>query len=376
MEPINIVHVTTVHPRGDTRIRVREVGALAHDLAEPVALLVQDGQGDSIEEDGRIRIIDIGARPRGRLARMMFGALRAWRAVRALRPRLVHFHDPELIPLGLLLRCAGYRVIYDAHEDLPRQALTKYWLPAMTRRPVSWAMSAVEWLAVRGLNAVVTAEPKIAERFPARKTTLAHNFPILNELVSPDVMPYSDRPPHFAYIGGITRLRGIMEMIDALHRSPTEDIRLCLAGVFQPAGLRTDMEARPGWQRVDYAGWAGRAQVREILSKVRGGLVILHPTQKYRDAYPTKMFEYMAASLPVIVSDFPLWRRIVEQAGCGLLVDPQAPQAVAEAMQWILDHPAEAETMGQCGRAAVEQHYNWAPEAQKLLALYKQLLSG
>ena len=88
------------------------------------------------------------------------------------------------------------------------------------------------------------------------------------------------------------------------------------------------------------------------------------------------MFEYMSVGLPVIVSDFPLWRGIVENAGCGLLLDPLDPQATADAMQWILDHPAEAEAMGHRGREAVEKHYNWETEAEKLVALYKKLLSG
>ncbi len=377
MEQTEIAILTSVHPRGDTRIRVREAGTLAKKLGRTVLLFVQDGKGDSIEAGGTIRIIDTGQAPSGHLTRMMLGVRRMWRAVRKAQPRVVHFHDPELIPLGVILKCFSYRVVYDVHEDLPRQVLTKYWLPTITRRPVSWAASACEWLAACVFDAIVPAEPKIAGRFPPHKTTLVQNFPILDELVTTESIPYQKRPPHFAYIGGITRIRGINEMITAISYTKgrgRQDIQLCLAGAFQPAGLQAEVQTSPGWRQVDFPGWADRKQVAGILGSVLAGLVVLHPTPKYLDAWPTKMFEYMSVGLPVIVSDFPLWRSIVEDAECGLLVDPLDPQAISEAMQWILDHPDKAEAMGKRGRAAVEKHYNWETEAEKLVALYKKLL--
>ena len=308
----------------------------------------------------------------------MLGVWRMWRAVRRVRPQVVHFHDPELIPLGVILKCFGYRVIYDVHEDLPRQVLTKYWLPAIARWPVSWAMSACEWLAARVFDAIVPAEPIIARRFPPYKSVLVQNFPILDELVKTDSIPYNERLPHFAYVGGITVIRGIHEMIRATSLTSGKDgqeTRLSLAGAFQPSGLLEEARAAPGWRQVDFHGWAEREQVARIMGSVRAGLAVLHPTPRYHDNYPTKIFEYMAVSLPVIVSDLPLLRVIVDSTGCGLLVDPLDPQAIAGAMQWILDHPEEAEAMGRRGREAVEEHYNWETEAEKLIALYNKLLS-
>ena len=309
---------------------------------------------------------------------MLVGNWRMWRVVRGTRPRIVHFHDPELLPLGLILKCCGYRVVYDVHEDLPRQVLTKYWLPAVARWPISWSMSSMEWLSARIFDAIVPAEPKIAGRFPPHKTTLVQNFPILDELITTESTPYTERPLHFAYIGGITVIRGIHEMIQATKHAGEEyeqDIRLCLAGVFQPTGLLAEVQTLRCWRQVDFHGWAERTQVAQILGNARAGLALLHPTPKYLDAYPTKLFEYMSVGLPVIVSDFPLWRGIVEDARCGLVVDPLNPQSIAEAMQWILDNPVEAEAMGRRGREAAEKHYSWETEAKKLVALYKKLLS-
>ena len=367
----SILHLTTVHPRNDPRIRIKEIESLA-DRFGTVTLVVFDGKGN--ENRGNITTLDLGTPPALRLQRMLSGNLRAFRAVRRERPQVVHFHDPELIPLNILLRFLGHRVIYDVHEDVPRQVLEKNWLPVWVRRPVSLAMEVLEWVAVRLFNGVVVTTPTIGARFPQEKTTLVQNFPILLELIAATPMPYDERPPHVAYVGCVTENRGAREMVQSLALLPEAgDVRLRLAGNFWPESVRRDLEALPGWTRVDFRGWATRPQVADILGQVRAGLVVLHPIENYQDAFPVKMFEYMAAGLPVIASDFPLWRRIVEGAGCGLLVDPLKPQAIADAIQWLLDFPEEACAMGQRGRRAVENHYNWAAEAVKLIRLYDRL---
>jgi glycosyltransferase involved in cell wall biosynthesis len=112
------------------------------------------------------------------------------------------------------------------------------------------------------------------------------------------------------------------------------------------------------------------------LSSALAGLVVLHPTPSYQRSYPVKLFEYMAAGIPIIASDFPLWREIVEEAGCGLLVDPHDPRAIADAAIWLSEHESEAQAMGAAGAAAVRSRFNWSHEAQKLLRLYARLASS
>jgi hypothetical protein len=366
--------LTTVHSRGDTRIRVKEAASLKRALDEDIALYVQDGKGEDECGKTRVRIVDTGAPSEGRLRRMALGGIGMYRAVRRARPRIAHFHDPELIPIGILLKLSGARVVYDIHEDVPRQILSKHWIPACLRRPVSWAAAGAEWVAARVFDGIVAATPTIAHRFPPHKTVTVQNFPILDELVTPEPIPYAERPHHFGYVGGVTPIRGSREMVRAIARLADDSARLQLAGGLSPAGHGDELVAEAGWARVDFHGWADRPEVAQLLGNVRAGLVVLHPTSNYPDAYPVKMFEYMAAGLPVIASDFPLWREIVDGAGCGLLVDPLDPEAIAEAMQWLLENPEEAEAMGRRGRGAVEATYNWEPEAEKLIALYRQLI--
>jgi glycosyltransferase involved in cell wall biosynthesis len=365
-----IVHLTTVHPRHDIRIFRKECVSLARAGYE-VVQVVGDGQGDAQEEG--VRIVDIGARPAGRLARMRQQPARALQAVRALAPALVHFHDPELLPVGVRLAREGLKVVYDAHEDVPRQMLTKQWIPALLRRPLSLAFEAYENRQVRHLSAVVGATPHIADRFAAvaRRAVNVSNFPFLHELAP----PAEPRPREKAvcYVGGIFRTRGAFSMVRALPHVP--DVRLLLCGKFEDAATEAELRAEPGWAQVDYLGVVGREQVREVMARSRAGLVTLLPLPSYLDSLPIKMFEYMSAELPVIASGFELWRGIVERHGCGLCVDPADSAAIARAIRRLVDDEGEAARMGQAGRAAVHAHYHWPRAEEELLKLYRELLA-
>ena len=371
-----LVQLTTVHNRDDVRILTKESYTLASRLPRKVLLMVADGKGHTKAELGHPSLHDLGLPRGGRLSRFVTGSWNAWMAIHRYQPDIVHFHDPELIPLGILLKGMGYKIIYDVHEDVPRQILSKHWLPGILRSPLAWVASGVEWIGAKAFNAVVPATDKIAGRFPADKTVTIQNYPSLTEMVQPAAIPYRERLPSFIYPGVIAPIRGMVEVVRALEwLADISALRLDLAGTFSPARFEEEMRRLPGWNRVSYHGWVSRKDLSFLMAQARAGLVLHHPVPNEIDAQPIKMFEYMSASLPVIASDFPAWRQVIESAGCGLLVDPLDPKAIAEAMRWILSHPDEAEAMGRRGRAAVEQTYNWDAEVPKLLALYGKLLS-
>jgi glycosyltransferase involved in cell wall biosynthesis len=369
-----VVHLTTVHPRDDIRIFRKECVSLAQAGYE-VVQVVGDGLGDA-EVQG-VRIVDIGPRPAGRLARMRQQPAKAVAAVRALKPALVHLHDPELLPVGARLAREGLTVVYDAHEDVPRQLLTKQWIPAWARRPLSAAFEVYENHRVRLLAAVVGATPHITQRFAAvaRRSVNVSNFPFLDELVpvsAPSVAGPVQRENAVCYVGGIFHTRGAFSMVRALTHLPK--VRLILCGRFEDAATEAALRAEPGWAQVEYLGVVGRDGVREVMARSRAGLVTLLPLPSYLDSLPIKMFEYMSAGLPVIASDFPLWRGIVQAHACGLCVDPEDPAAIAQAIAQVLADPATAQAMGHAGQEAVHAHYHWPRAQAELLALYRSLL--
>ena len=367
---IKVAHLSSAHPPADTRIFYKECRTLAQAGYEVVLIIPHDR--DEIVNGVRIRAV---SKPTSRFDRMMSTVREVYRAALEEDAIIYHFHDPELIPVGILLKNKGKKVIYDVHEDLPRQVLTKPWIKPFLRRVVGAGAQAVEKFCAHYFDRIITVTSTIAERFPENKTTIVHNYPILEEFAGTDFIPYQKRNPLVVYVGGITVIRGIKEMVNAMNLIPeTLGARLVLAGKFSPPALENDVSSMAGWSNVEYLGWQSREEVADLLNKARIGLVLLHPTLNYMNAYPIKLFEYMAAGIPVVASDFPLWRKIVSDIGCGLVADPLNPQAIADAILWLLAHPVEAEIMGKRGQDAVIKKYNWNTESQELLDVYQSLV--
>jgi glycosyltransferase involved in cell wall biosynthesis len=367
-----IIHFTTVHPRDDSRIRSKELASLARALDGEVALYVQDGLGDEIDPRHGYSVVDTGPRLR-RLPRMMLGGWRMFRAVLKARPRVAHFHDPELLPWAILLQLAGIKAVYDVHEDVPQQVKHNPSLPPLAQRLLPPFVSLAEWIGGHLISGFVVPTQTIFNRFPAHKTVLVRNFPLLEELHMPASTPMRDRPLEFTYVGLISEVRNIYAMVEAVRRvQPPAQLRL--AGKFAVPETEAQARAMPDWPAVRYEGWKSRQGIADLLADGRAGLVILKPVEHEMVSLPIKLFEYMAAGLPVISSNFPVWREIVDSADCALLIDPLDLDAIVAAMQWVLDNPDEAEAMGRRGRKAVEDHYNWEPEGAALVTFYRDRL--
>lgn len=360
-----VVHLTSVHGRGDTRIFVKQCRTLA-DHAYCVSLVVADSQGDA-NVDG-VAISDVG-RPGGRLERMLRTTTRIYKRAVALDGDIYHLHDPELIPLGLQLKRLGKVVIFDAHEDVPKQLLSKPYLQPAARRLLSAAFLRFERLACARFDGIVAATPSIRDKFLSihRCTVDVNNYPLQSEFDA--AARWEDKAPEVCYVGGIGATRGIRELVQACERLRS-GARLSIAGAFSEPRLEAEMRRQPGWQRVVMHGHVDRAGVRRVMARAAAGLVTLHATSNYLEALPVKMFEYMAAGIPVIASDFPLWKSIIHGERCGVCVDPADPQAIADAIDLFITHPALAREMGANGRRAVLAHYNWATQAARLIDFY------
>jgi len=363
-----VAHLTTVHSRRDVRVFEKQACSLA-EAGFDVHLVVGDGRGDEIASG--VHVHDIGVAAGGRLGRMIIQPLRCWRVARRLKARIYHFHDPELLGVGLALRAAGAQVIYDSHEDVPRDILSKDYLAPWLRRTVGYVFEHFEDFAAARLSAVVAAWPRIAQRFERVNpvTVVINNYPTKDERKRVGNGNRMSRT--VCYVGGIGLIRGVIEMVRAM---AMVDARLIMAGSFESASTEAQARALPGWSKVDYRGTVSREEVRSIMSESCAGLVLFHPEPNHVSAQPNKMFEYMSAGLAVIASDFPLWRQLVVGAGAGLCVDPLDPGATAAAICQLLDEPERTREMGERGRAAVESCYRWDGEAAKLCDLYQRLL--
>jgi glycosyltransferase involved in cell wall biosynthesis len=206
---------------------------------------------------------------------------------------------------------------------------------------------------------------------------MVRNFPILEEFPPAPDIPWVERDPAVMFLGSMAWNRGIRELVEAIDLVPDNlNPKLRLLGPFHEPDLPPILEKLPGWARTEVMGVVPRERVSEMMNRVRAGMLPAHPSRMYMLAYPVKMFEYMAAGIPVIISDFPAWREFVETAQCGLLVDPLDPRDIAKAIEYILSHPVEAAAMGRNARKAMQTEFNWSHEEKTLLGLYERLSEG
>jgi glycosyltransferase involved in cell wall biosynthesis len=364
-----IIHLTSVHARYDTRIMLKECVSLAQQGYD-VSMIAADGKGDEVK-DG-VKIIDVGPKNGGRLSRMTRTIIMIYKKAKELDGKIYHFHDPELLPVGFLLRSNKRCVIYDVHEDYPRLILSKYWIHTFFRKMFSFTFELFENYIASRLNAVVCATPFILNRFQCINPMSINvsNFPIAKEFFS--VNKEKAFSCSICYPGLIKREYGINELIESLAR--LQDVKLILCGPFESQAYADELKSMPGWKFVDYRGVIGHDEVATILASCAAGMVTLLPSATNNYSLPIKMFEYMAAGLPVIASNFPLWKEIIEKNKCGICVNPLNPDEIATAINWVLQNPSDAAEMGKNGSKAVLEKYNWEVESHKLISFYEQLL--
>ena len=365
-----VCHLTTVHVRYDTRIFVKECCGLVKSGYD-VTLIVADGKGD--EDKNGVRILDIG-KPSGRIKRLLHYHKIILRKSLALDADIYHFHDPELLRIGPKLMGKDKIVIYDSHEDVPRQVLDKAYIPRFLRRPLSRIIEGYESKIVSRLSGVVTVTPNLERRFLTNNKNVVQvcNFPKIEEfeIVGSQSIVKEDA---VCYVGAISKVRGVLNMVEAMRF--TNGTKLLLGGKFENEGLREQAVSSKDWKNVDELGFLSREEVRATLEKSVAGLVVLEPTKSYVDSIPVKMFEYMIAGIPVVASDFPYWRELIEKENCALFVNPLKPEEIGEAIKTLVNERQRASEMGLRGRKAVLERFNWDSQEKKLMAFYDRFFS-
>lgn len=363
-----IVHLTSAHPRNDTRIFIKQCRTLAAHGYD-VTLVVADDKGDEHLEG--VTITDVGHLP-GRIKRIFSTTRRVRDKAISLDADIYQLHDPELLPVGLALKRRGKKVIFDSHEDVARQLLSKPYLGRLSGKIISRTFSLIERYACSRFDGIIAATPFIRDNFLKinPRTVDVNNFPMVGELAN--ATPWESKQDEVCYVGGIGEIRGIRELVEA-GQHLRSSARINLVGKFSEPMVEVAAKAHPGWGRVNEHGVLDRSGVRRVLERSLAGIVTFHRLPNHLDSHPTKMFEYMSAGIPVIASDFPLWRDIIEGNQCGMCVDPADPKAIAAAIDHLASHPNLAKSMGENGRRAVLEKYNWTVQAAKLTDFYGAL---
>lgn len=367
-----VCHMTSAHPVEDVRIFHKECVSLAKAGYE--VYLVE--RGESYEKGG-VHIVGVGDIPASRRKRVTEGAKKVYEAAKALDADIYHLHDPELLPYGLKLKKAGKKVIFDSHEHTAESILEKTWITPLIRMPVYWAYSAYQSGICRKLDAVVTVTPHLVDYFRKRnpRTAFVANYPLLEEM--PAECPASEKTRSIGFAGGISAQWNHEKIIAALEQLP--DCRYCLCGAGEEDYMAS-LRAQAGWKQVDFLGKISHSKVFSKLVQCMVGMAVLTPGRNtgfhFGTMGNTKIFEEMMAGLPVVCTDFTLWKEFVGRYHCGICINPKNTDEIASAIRYLLDHPDEARQMGENGRRAVKEEFNWGVEAKKLLTLYEEILQG
>ena len=340
----------------------------------------------SRERRGRIDVRRLDRRLRRMPGvRFLVHEARLARALRALKPDVLHAHDSNaLIAVGLAARSLGVPFVYDAHD---------LWLgrPRRERGHVYFALNQLLYRIVEGLlvpRAAVTitvSEPivrHLRRRYRLRRVELVPNYPEpgsagarseLRSLVGGGSIGH--RGAVVLYLGGLMAGRGLEQLVGAIGLAPSTELAILGDGPLAPDLLRRAAGVGAA-DRVHLLAPVAPEEVTAYAASADVGVSPIVPScLNYRYSLPNKLFQYMAAGIPVVASDLPQVREVVDGARCGVVVDTTRPSAIARAIEQLASDPAEARAMGTRGRAAVEERYHWAAAGAVLVRAYAGLIA-
>jgi glycosyltransferase involved in cell wall biosynthesis len=374
---MNICHITTVHPAQDARIFHRMCRALAARKLDVVLIAPQSFPPETHLRPSRLNDrLGRGTRPRRSAI--------ALRAALAEDVDVYHFHDPELIPMALLLKTMrpAAAVVYDVHEDYPSMMRDKYWLPHWSRPAAALGARLANRFAAKFFDGIVAADRGVAGDFAktaSEKTLVHYNFPALGLFASWNGAAAAQPNADLVYLGGLSERAGIFVLFDALRILARRGMRptVRLAGYTDgERGLAAIDAALRGHDlcgQVKFDGRLAHSEVPAWLRRGRIGLVLLQAVPKFMKNIPSKMFEYWACGLPVLASDLPPVRQFLTDGKNGRLFSPGSAPGLADRIAYLLSRPEESRLLGQAGRHGIETQWNNERQVDGLISFYRKL---
>lgn len=361
--------LTTAHDAFDVRIFYKECRTLA-EAGYEVCLVANHDKEETV--DG-IRIIPI-SRSKSRLHRFLVKGWEVmWKAIK-LKAEVYHFHDPDLIPFGLILKLLGKRVIYDVHEDVPKDILSKEWLGNLrVRKIISWLSGLFLKFSALFFDRIIAATPSISMSFPEMKTIILSNAPISQLIDEIEVETVIKTRVSVIYAGALTKIRGIKQIVEAMEllEGLTE---LWLVGWWEDSAYELECKSLIGWRNVRDFGATTLERTYSIMKQADIGIVNFFPIPNSIESLPNKAFEYSTCGLPMVMSEFPYWQGIFGE--CAVFVNPIDPQDIAAKIRGLVENPEYRMRLAWEGRKLIENQYSWESESKKLIELYKGLLNN
>lgn len=301
--------------------------------------------------------------------------------IRAMKSdaQIFHFHDPELIPLALIIKkIKKVKMIYDVHEDYSESILNKYWIKKNIRTFISRKFNDFEKKSSKKFDLNINVIEYIGDKFAnyGAKVLIVKNYALLGNEIREHSL-FKDEDVKVVYVGGLSEERGIYEVINSLDFIFDRNIKLVLAGKCINADLKFKIEEKEEQDdRLQYLGNLSPEKVKKLLDSCDIGLVCLHKISQYENSLPIKMFEYMSSKVPIIATDMTYWVKTFSEYDCMYFIKEVTAKNIAEAIKLLVLDKENSICMGENGYNAYANYLNWETEEKKLLNAYKCLFKS
>lgn len=380
MKMTKVCHLASKHKMNDMRIFEKECKSLAK--AGFDVTLIGFGDVAKTEVIDGVRCISLFCPIKNNLELLRKRNKMSLETALEVDADIYHLHEPELLPVGMKLKRKGKIVIFDSHEYYGWQLRDNIHKIKVIKTP-AFLMKVFGNLYIRyekhvcmkldGVVQVCTMNGVDYFDHRCQKTLFIRNLPSLSDYTRKTPIDYS-QDPAVAMIGGITKERGITQLVEAAHHAKA---KLLLAGAFSPKTYETELKESPAYACVDYKGFLDKKGMVALLEEANIGASTLLNVGQYDkiDTLPTKVYDYMSMQLPVVISNTDFAQKMNEKYHFAICIDPEKPEDIADAIKWLKEHPEQAVEMGNNGRKAIEEEFNWEKESEKLVDFYKNLLA-
>jgi glycosyltransferase involved in cell wall biosynthesis len=324
-----------------------------------------------------VEIISTGYVAKTRLDRFINTKKILYNIAKKTNADIYQISDPELISLGIKLKRRGKKVVFNMRENYPAILKNKYYLPKIVRKPFSFFFEIYMKRLLRKYDAIFLVTSDLVQlslnRWKIKKSYLLTNFPIVNTNYFLTFDDYNQRENVLCYIGTVyevSRQENVFMALEHLH-----DAHYLIAGIIDE-GLTKSITSLPYWKNVEFINGFKKSELPDIFGKA----IISNVLRDFKDSGTPngslgviKMFESMEAALPIICSDVPLNREIIEKWNCGICVNPNNVNEIEVAIRYLIENKKKAYQMGQNGRQAIIEEYNWKSQAKSYIEVLNKI---
>lgn len=373
---MKICMLTTVHPPFDSRIFHKESKSLAK-AGHKVTIVAPADSKSKKAVDG-INIVTV--KLPGSKALHPITMLRVF--IEGLKQDcdLYHCHEPgSLFLCSILKLIKRKKLVYDAHEHYPSLIAEDKIFPGFSKKIIHGVVDVSEQIMGKYADCIITVNISLEDRFKnLNKTTIVYNVPSLKIFEASNPVK---NPKTIIHTGTVGKKRGLDKLLVAIKETKVTipKIKLLILGKILDTEefkdwINSYIEKQQLQNNVEIINWVPHEEVVKYTENSEVGMILFQPTY-YNNiiGLPNKLFEYMACKTAVIASDFPEIRKVIKEYNCGLLVDPENPDEIKNAIIQLLENPDKTKEMGLNGRLGVEEKYNWENMEKRLFKLYEEL---